>query len=107
MRDNASCAATQATDIERRAIAYAKEHGTVLVVAAGNDGTSEPTYPAVYPDDNVIAVAATTDRDRLASFSNDNRTEAPAARSSRPVSIASVVAAEIARSGSPLATVAP
>jgi subtilisin family serine protease len=34
---NASYAATQATDIERRAIAYAKDHGTVLVVAAPGD----------------------------------------------------------------------
>jgi subtilisin family serine protease len=72
---NASYAATQATDIERRAIAYANDHGTVLVVAAGNDGKSEPTYPAAYPDENIIAVAATTDHDRLASFSDYSRTE--------------------------------
>lgn len=44
------------------------DSGVVVVVAAGNNGTSEKTYPAAY--DNAIAVAATTKDDKIASFSN-------------------------------------
>ncbi len=43
------------------------------MAAAGNDGEnidSEPVYPAAYGDGNIIAVAATTSEDKLASFSN-------------------------------------
>ncbi|RME86018.1 MAG: peptidase S8, partial [Caldilineae bacterium] len=42
----------------RDAIAYANSLGTVVVVAAGNDGTDSPRYPAAF--ENVIAVGATT-----------------------------------------------
>lgn len=45
----------------------------LFVVAAGNDGRnndSRPTYPASYNCSNIIAVAATTFDDSLASFSN-------------------------------------
>ena len=42
--------------------------GVVLVAAAGNNANSTPFYPAYYS--NVIAVAATTDLDKLASFSD-------------------------------------
>ncbi len=52
----------------QRAIQYAKEKGSIIIAAAGNDGTSLPTYPAYYS--NVIAVAATDKNDRKASFSN-------------------------------------
>lgn len=50
------------------AINEAWDSGVVVVVAAGNDGTSEKTYPAAY--DNAIAVAATTKDDKIANFSN-------------------------------------
>ena len=33
-----------------------------------------PLYPAAYPNDNIISVAATTDKDKLASFSNYGKT---------------------------------
>ncbi|PKN57076.1 MAG: hypothetical protein CVU56_12865 [Deltaproteobacteria bacterium HGW-Deltaproteobacteria-14] len=39
-----------------QAIAYAKEHGVVLVAATGNDGDEAATYPAGFPE--VIAVGA-------------------------------------------------
>jgi len=55
------------------AVDYAQDHGTLLVVAAGNNGDDiekNPLYPASYTDSNILAVAATTDEDQLASFSN-------------------------------------
>ena len=55
------------------AIAQAHKQGALIVAAAGNDGVDadqKPFYPAAYPDSNVLSVAATDDRDKLASFSN-------------------------------------
>lgn len=56
------------------AITQAGQQGILFVAAAGNDGTSndgdKPTYPGSYELPNVIAVAATDNRDTLASFSN-------------------------------------
>ncbi|MDQ3678694.1 MAG: S8 family peptidase [Actinomycetota bacterium] len=50
--------------------AWEDGEGTVVVAAAGNDGTSTVSYPAGYAE--VISVAATDARDRHASFSNAN-----------------------------------
>jgi uncharacterized protein YkwD len=50
------------------AVSRAINQGVVVVAAAGNDAVSNPTYPAVYP--GVIGVAATTQSDGRASFSN-------------------------------------
>lgn len=50
------------------AVAYATDKGAVLVAAAGNSGTSEPSYPAAL--DGVIGVAGTTRTDELYSWSN-------------------------------------
>ena len=55
------------------AVDYAQDHNTLLVVAAGNDSENideHPLYPASYGDSNILAVAATTSTDELASFSN-------------------------------------
>ena len=55
------------------AVDYAQDHNTLLVVAAGNDCENidkHPLYPASYGDSNILAVAATTSTDTLASFSN-------------------------------------
>ncbi len=41
----------------------------VFVAAAGNSGTNGASYPAAYPHDNIIAVAASDRNDNLASFS--------------------------------------
>ncbi|GIV04439.1 MAG: hypothetical protein KatS3mg016_0014 [Fimbriimonadales bacterium] len=49
------------------AVNYAWTRGCLIVVAAGNGGSSSPQYPAYYT--NCIAVAATDSADRLASFS--------------------------------------
>jgi len=55
------------------AVAYSYQKGALFVAAAGNNGSdndSTPMYPASYSVPNVISVAATTDYDYLASFSN-------------------------------------
>lgn len=52
------------------AVAYAYTHNVLVIAAAGNEYLEgNPTsYPAAYP--NVLAVAATTDQDSHASYSN-------------------------------------
>jgi thermitase len=52
----------------RDAVDYAWNRGVVVVAAAGNNGTSLPSYPAYYS--NAIAVAATDSNDNKAYFSN-------------------------------------
>ncbi|MDQ3792818.1 MAG: S8 family peptidase, partial [Actinomycetota bacterium] len=53
---------------EKTAVDYAAGKGAVVVAAAGNDNTDDPTYPAALS--SVMAVAATNQDDRRASFSN-------------------------------------
>jgi subtilisin family serine protease len=53
---------------ERDLLDAAWNQGCLLVAASGNEGSTEPRYPAAY--DNVIAVNATNDQDRLAYWSN-------------------------------------
>ena len=50
------------------AVNYAWSQGSLIVVAAGNDGSESPVYPAYY--ENCIAVAATNQDDHLALLSN-------------------------------------
>jgi thermitase len=50
------------------AVSYAQSKGALIVAAAGNDGSTTPMYPAAYS--GVVGVAATTQSDTLASFSN-------------------------------------
>ncbi len=55
------------------AITYSYNAGVLFVAAAGNSGSNNdvsPMYPASYDVPNVLAVAATTDSDALAYFSN-------------------------------------
>ncbi len=57
----------------REAIARADAAGHLFVAAAGNagaDNDSLPHYPSSYSLPNVVAVAASNNRDRLAPFSN-------------------------------------
>lgn len=70
---NASYGTDQPSDIEQRAVDYARDHGVLIVAAAGNDGRdtdAKANYPASYPGDNIISVAATDEHDHLADFSN-------------------------------------
>lgn len=50
------------------AVNYAWNEGAVVAAAAGNDSINQKSYPAAY--ENAIAVAATDQEDRQASFSN-------------------------------------
>jgi serine protease len=55
------------------ALSAARTAGHLFVAAAGNSGTnndSSPFYPASYTQDNIIAVASTTNNDTRSSFSN-------------------------------------
>jgi thermitase len=54
----------------KTAVQNATNRGVLLIAAAGNDGDATLNYPAAYPE--VMSVAATTDRDERASFSNAN-----------------------------------
>jgi serine protease len=51
------------------AVEYAYEHGVTVIAAAGNDGSSQVSYPAAY-DDYVIAVGATRYDEKRAYYSN-------------------------------------
>ncbi len=59
------------------AVTYAYTHHVAVISAAGNYGSNNdatPLYPANYPVPSNMAVAATTDYDNLASFSNYGKT---------------------------------
>ncbi len=60
---NLSFSSANSDPVQRDAAAYAWAHGAIVVAAAGNEAISTPQYPAAY--ENVLAVAAATDRNRL------------------------------------------
>lgn len=66
---NLSLATPAQSNVMADAVAYARRKGSVLVAAAGNEGTRRKFYPAAFP--GVISVAATNSADRLYSWSND------------------------------------
>lgn len=49
---------------------WAQEQGVVVVMAAGNEGSSNPSYPARFAEDVGIAVGSVDFNSRLSSFSN-------------------------------------
>ncbi len=65
---NLSLGGSPSTTLEN-AVAYAYNHGVVVVAASGNDGTESVDYPAAY-DDYVIAVGATRYDETRASYSD-------------------------------------
>jgi thermitase len=65
---NLSLAIPTPTPALEEAVNYAWNKGVVIIAAAGNTGTTVPTYPASCP--NVIAVAATDINDSLWDKSN-------------------------------------
>jgi thermitase len=64
---NLSLAMKASPDLEE-AVNYAWSQGAIIVAAAGNRGTSEPSYPAYY--DNCLAVAGTNENNSLALLSS-------------------------------------
>ncbi len=64
---NLSLSMTGSADLEE-AVNYAWNQGAILVAAAGNKGTEEPSYPAYY--DNCLAVAGTNQNNTLALLSS-------------------------------------
>jgi subtilisin family serine protease len=70
---NASYGSPSYSRAELEALTNARNAGIIVVASAGNDGELNDTtdsYPANYPLDNIVSVAATTRTDELASFSN-------------------------------------
>lgn len=64
---NMSLGSSASTTVEETAVAYAVSKGCVVIAAMGNDGTSNPSFPAAFPD--VVAVGAIDSAEALASFS--------------------------------------
>jgi thermitase len=62
-----SLSMTASPDLEE-AVNYAWSQGAIIVAAAGNKGTSEPSYPAYY--DDCLAVAGTNENNSLALLSS-------------------------------------
>ncbi|OCQ89891.1 peptidase S8 [Nostoc sp. MBR 210] len=58
----------------QNAVEYANSKGVVVVMAAGNDGGSQPNYPARYAKNTGIAVGAVDRNNSLANFSNRSGT---------------------------------
>ncbi len=79
---NASWGGPSYSQALQEAIAYAYNAGVVFVAAAGNYSDNNdvtPMYPANYDVPNVISVAATTDSDTMAYFSNFGESSVPLA----------------------------
>ncbi len=66
---NLSVGGPHRTEMEQRALAYARQRNVLVVVAAGNEGKEITDY-ALAAEDNVIGVGATHSDDRAAGFSN-------------------------------------
>jgi subtilisin family serine protease len=57
----------------QEAIERANKKGVLFIAAAGNDSAdndAKPFYPASYPNENIVSVAAIDNQGRLAEFSN-------------------------------------
>ena len=65
---NLSLGGSRDSDAMRDAVNYAYDHDVLVVAAAGNDDHESPSYPAA--NEHVLAVAATDQQDKKASFSN-------------------------------------
>ncbi len=70
---NCSYGGKQPSQAEYTAIQAAAKAGVIMVCSAGNnpvDNDTTAVYPADYPSDNVVSVAATDNRDDLTYFSD-------------------------------------
>jgi subtilisin family serine protease len=67
---NISMATSQPDSQLQDAIEYAETKGVLVVMAAGNNGASEPEYPAKYAQNFGIAVGSLDFKQRIATASN-------------------------------------
>ncbi len=70
---NNSWGGSTANGMLENAIVLQRTRGILMIAGAGNDNANSdtaPFYPASYPEDNVISVAASDNRDARASFSD-------------------------------------
>jgi thermitase len=65
---NMSLGNYQPSEVLKEAIDYAYKKNVVLVAAAGNDSTNQPSYPAAFPE--VLCVTAVDWNGNIAQFSN-------------------------------------
>ena len=67
---NLSLGGNSSNDTLKSAIEYASSKNVIVVMAAGNNGDSIPSYPARYAYNSGIAVGAVDQNNNLADFSN-------------------------------------
>jgi subtilisin family serine protease len=67
---NLSLGGGMSSTVVSNAVRYAVERGAAVVIASGNEGRSQPSFPANVARSYGIAVGAIDQSDRLASFSN-------------------------------------
>ncbi|MFM6282140.1 MAG: S8 family peptidase, partial [Dolichospermum sp.] len=67
---NLSLGAKSPNDSLKSAVEYASSKGVIVVMAAGNNSESIPSYPARYAYNSGIAVGAVDQNNNLANFSN-------------------------------------
>ncbi|OYE01377.1 S8 family peptidase [Nostoc sp. 'Peltigera membranacea cyanobiont' 232] len=72
---NLSLGSMYPDDTLKSAIEYASSKGVTVVMAAGNDGSSSPDYPASYASTTGIAVGAVDKNNQMADFSNRSGTQ--------------------------------
>jgi serine protease len=65
---NLSLGGGGASSYEEEIYTEARQNGVIVIAAAGNDGSTEKSYPAAYED--VVSVSAVTTDKTLASYSN-------------------------------------
>lgn len=72
---NLSLGGNSGNNTLKSAIEYAGSQGVIVVMAAGNNGDSIPSYPARYADNSGIAVGAVDKDNQLTDFSNRSGSE--------------------------------
>ncbi|TAE61319.1 MAG: peptidase S8 [Nostocales cyanobacterium] len=67
---NLSLGGNNGNNTLKSAIEYANSKNVIVVMAAGNEGASQPSYPARYADNFGLAVGAVNQNNQMSDFSN-------------------------------------